>query len=143
MSLESKILVKSTWAMVVPIADVAASLFYDRLFALDPSLRPMFEKTDMPEQRRKLIQALAAVVNGLDNFEPLIPVLEDLGRRHARYGVKDQHYQMVGAALLWTLERGLKDAWTPAVEAAWTAAYGSVAGAMRNAAAAANAPAVA
>jgi hemoglobin-like flavoprotein len=143
MSPENKTLVKSTWAMVVPIADVAATLFYQRLFLLDPSLRPMFEKTDMTEQRRKLMAALVAVVNGLDNLDPLIPVLENLGRNHVRYGVTDQHYDTVGAALLWTLEQGLKDAWVPAVKIAWTTAYGAVAGVMRNAAATSHAPALA
>lgn len=142
MSPEEKRHVKSTWAMVVPIADTAASLFYDRLFALDVSLRPLFANADMAEQRRKLMQALAAVVGGLDNLEPLIPVLETLGRNHVRYGVIDRHYDTVGAALLWTLEQGLKDAWTPAVKAAWIVAYGAVAGVMR-AAAASSAPAAA
>src|SRR6478735_6516079 len=125
MSPEKKTLVKSTWAMVVPIADVAATLFYDRLFTLDA-----------------LMQALAAVVNGLDNLESLIPVLETLGRNHVRYGVIDRHYDTVGAALLWTLEQGLKDAWTPSVKSAWTIAYGTVAGVMRSAAAS-NSPALA
>jgi hemoglobin-like flavoprotein len=69
MTPENKTLVKSTWAAVVPIADVAATLFYDRLFVLDASLRPMFGGTDMAEQRRKLMSALAAVVNGLDNLD--------------------------------------------------------------------------
>ena len=134
MSPEDKALVKTTWAIVVPIADVAATLFYDRLFALDSSLRPMFDRTDMKEQRRKLLAALGAVVNGLDNLEPLIPVLENLGRNHSRYGVKDAHYETVGAALLWTLEQGLGEAWTPAAKAAWTRAYGTVANVMRSAA---------
>src|SRR5262245_39112081 len=134
MSPEQKALVRSTWAQVVPIADDAAKLFYDRLFALDSSLRPLFEKTDMEEQRKKLMQAIAAVVKGLDNLDPLLPVLETLGRNHLGYGVADRHYDTVGKALLWTLERGLTAAWTPAAEAAWTAAYGTVAGVMRNAA---------
>ena len=142
MSPEEKVLVKTTWAMVVPIADVAATLFYERLFALDSSLRPMFDRTDMKEQRRKLLAALGTVVNGLDNLESLIPVLESLGRNHVRYGVIDRHYDTVGAALLWTLEQGLKDAWTPSVKSAWTIAYGTVAGVMRSAAAS-NSPALA
>jgi hemoglobin-like flavoprotein len=143
MSPEDKTLVKNTWAMVVPIADVAATLFYERLFALDPALRPMFDRTDMKEQRRKLLAALGAVVNGLDNLAPLIPVLENLGRNHARYGVIDAHYETVGSALLWTLEQGLKDAWTEAAKTAWTKAYGTVAGVMRNAATPSDMPAVA
>jgi len=105
-------------------------------------LQPLFGNTDMAEQRRKLMQALAAVVNGLDNLESLIPVLETLGRNHVRYGVIDRHYDTVGAALLWTLEQGLKDAWTPSVKSAWTIAYGTVAGVMRSAAAS-NSPALA
>ena len=135
MSPENKMLVKSTWAMVVPIADAAAALFYERLFALDASLQPMFGNTDMADQRRKLMQALAAVVNSLDNLEALIPILETLGKSHVRYGVTDQHYDTVGAALLWTLEQGLQNAWTPDVATAWTSAYGTVAGVMRGAAA--------
>lgn len=143
MSPEDKALVKTTWAMVVPIADVAATLFYERLFALDPSLQPMFDGTDMKEQRRKLLAALGAVVSGLDNLEPLIPVLENLGRSHLRYGVTDAHYATVGAALLWTLEQGLGEAWTPAAQGAWTHAYGTVAGVMRRAAEPSVMPAVA
>ena len=134
MSPENKTLVKSTWAMVVPIADVAATLFYDRLFTLDASLQPLFGNTDMAEQRRKLMQALAAVVNGLDNLAPLIPVLENLGKKHVAYGVLDKHYESVGTALLWTLEQGLQQAWTPPVKDAWIAAYTAVAGVMRDAA---------
>jgi len=140
---EDKALVKTTWAMVVPIADVAATLFYERLFALDSSLLPMFDRTDMKEQRRKLLAALGTVVNGLDNLEPLIPVLENLGRNHSRYGVKDAHYETVGAALLWTLEQGLGEAWTPAAKAAWTQSYGTVANVMRSAAESPAMPAVA
>jgi hemoglobin-like flavoprotein len=134
MSPDDKALLKTTWAMVAPIADIAAGLFYERLFTLDPSLRPMFESTDMKEQRRKLMQALAAVINSVDNLQALVPTLEHLGRNHARYGVTDRHYDTVGAALLWTLEQGLKDAWTPAAQSAWTAAYTTVATVMRNAA---------
>jgi hemoglobin-like flavoprotein len=134
MSPEQKALVKTTWAKVVPIADVAAGLFYERLFDIDSSTRPMFKSTDMPEQRRKLMQALGTVVGGLDNLAPLIPVLEKLGQSHVRYGVTDAHYDSVGAALLWTLERGLGDDWTADVSDAWTAAYGAVSGVMRNAA---------
>jgi hemoglobin-like flavoprotein len=136
MTPEDKALLKTTWAMVAPIADVAAGLFYERLFTLDPSLKPMFAKSDMKEQRRKLMLAIGGVINGVDNLEALVPTLEQLGRNHARYGVADQHYDTVAAALLWTLEQGLKDAWTPAAKSAWTAAYTTVATVMRSAASA-------
>ena len=136
MSPETKELLKSTWANVIPISDVAARLFYERLFTLDPSLQRLFKNIDMKEQRRKLVQALSAVINSVDDLPSLIPTLEMLGRNHIRYGVEDRHYETVGAALLWTLEQGLKEAWTPAAKSAWLVAYGTVSGIMRDAAAA-------
>src|SRR5687768_11035390 len=128
-----KALVQQSFAAVAPIADDAAALFYRRLFELDPSLERMF-KGDMAEQRRKLMQMLTAAVKGLDRLEHLVPVVEDLGRRHAGYGVADAHYDTVGAALLWTLEKGLGQAFTPEVQDAWVAVYGLLAGTMKNAA---------
>lgn len=128
-----KVLVQESFAAVMPIADDAAALFYRRLFELDPSLERMF-KGDMTEQRRKLMQMLTAAVKGLDRLDQLVPVVEDLGRRHAGYGVADKHYDTVGAALLWTLEKGLGNAFTPQVKDAWIAVYGLLAGTMKNAA---------
>ena len=87
MSPEQKKLVKSTWAAVVPIADTAAGLFYGRLFETDPSTRPLFQAAEMPEQRKKLMQALTIVVNGIDDLGQLVPTVEELARRHIRYGV--------------------------------------------------------
>ena len=134
MSPEQKTLVQETWRQVVPIADVAASLFYGRLFRIDPSTRHLFAGTDLESQKKKLIRALAMVVGSLDRVEELVPTIADLGRRHAGYGVRDAHYDSVGTALLWTLEQGLADAWTAEVQEAWTAAYGLLAGVMRGAA---------
>ena len=128
-----KVLVQESFAAVAPIADDAAVLFYRRLFELDPSLERMF-KGDMTEQRRKLMQMLTAAVKGLDRLDQLVPVVEELGRRHAGYHVEDAHYDTVGAALLWTLEKGLGDAFTPDVKHAWVAVYGLLAGTMKNAA---------
>jgi len=128
-----KVLVQQSFALVAPIADDAAALFYRRLFELDPSLERMF-KGDMTEQRKKLMQMLTAAVKGLDRLEQLVPVVEDLGRRHAGYGVADAHYDTVGAALLWTLEKGLGQAFTPDVKDAWVVVYGLLAGTMKNAA---------
>jgi hemoglobin-like flavoprotein len=79
---------------------------------------------------------LSAVINSVDDLPSLIPTLETLGRNHIRYGVEDRHYETVGAALLWTLEQGLKEAWTPAAKSAWVEAYSTVSGVMRDAAAA-------
>ena len=128
-----KVLVQESFAAVMPIADDAAALFYRRLFELDPSLERMF-KGDMTEQRRKLVQMLTAAVKGLDRLDQLVPVVEELGRRHVGYGVADAHYDTVGAALLWTLEKGLGSAFTPEVRDAWVAVYGLLAGTMKNAA---------
>lgn len=126
-------LVQKSFAVIAPIADDAAVLFYQRLFEIDPSLKSLF-RGDMTEQRRKLMQMLTAAVKGLQRVDRLVPVLEDLGRRHIGYGVTDQHYDTVGAALLWTLEKGLGRAFTPEVQEAWTAVYGLLANTMRNAA---------
>jgi hemoglobin-like flavoprotein len=116
-------LVKETWGTVVPIADTAAKLFYDRLFATNPQLEPMFTGTDLPQQRKKLVKAINMIVVSLDRIETLLPVIRDLGRRHVGYGVEAAHYGQVGSALLWTLETGLGDAWSDAAATAWTKAY--------------------
>src|SRR6187402_1030309 len=101
-----KDLVQDSFTSIATIADDAAILFYQKLFELDPSLKSMF-RGDMAEQRKKLMQMLTAAVKGLDRLDQLVPVVEDLGRRHVGYGVADSHYDTVGAALLWTLEKGL------------------------------------
>jgi len=123
MTPKQKGLIRESWNEIVPIADTAAELFYNRLLEVAPSIRPLFRSTDMVEQSKKLIQALTVAVKNLDNLEALTPVLEDLGRRHLRYGVVAQHYEDVGKTLLWTLKQGLGDAWTPEVAAAWTDLY--------------------
>jgi nitric oxide dioxygenase len=85
---------------------------------------------DMTEQRKKLMATLAVVVNGLGNLGSVLPAASALARRHVSYGAKAEHYPVVGAALLWTLEKGLGDSWTPEVADAWTAAYGTLSGFM-------------
>jgi hemoglobin-like flavoprotein len=122
-------LVQQSFAKVAPISETAAVLFYDRLFEIAPSVVPMFP-TDMKEQRKKLMATLAVVVNGLGNLETVLPAASALAKRHVSYGAKAEHYPVVGAALLWTLEKGLGDGWTPDVASAWTAAYGTLSGHM-------------
>ena len=133
MTPEQKHLVQTTWEQVVPIADQAAILFYDRLFTLDPELRPLFTHGDMAEQRRKLMQMITVAVRGLDRIGELMPAVEALGRRHAGYKVRERDYDTVGAALLWTLEQGLGEAFTPEVHEAWALVYGTLAGIMKGA----------
>ena len=128
-----KTLVQESFAAIAPIADDVAAIFYHRLFEIAPELKPMF-KGDMPNQRRKLVQMLTAAVKGLDRLDQLVPVVQDLGRRHAGYGVEDQHYDTVGAALLWTLDRCLGRAFTPDLEDAWTTVYVVLATTMKEAA---------
>jgi nitric oxide dioxygenase len=119
-------LVQDSFAKVAPIAEPAAAMFYERLFAIAPETRPLFARADMTAQGRKLMQAIGQVVAALRAPEAVLPALRDLGRRHAGYGVQPGHYATVGAALLWTLEQGLGEAFTPAVRQAWEAAYGVV-----------------
>jgi hemoglobin-like flavoprotein len=128
-----KELVQKSFSMIEAVADDAAVLFYRRLFELDPSLRQMF-RHDLTDQRKKLMQMLTAAVKGLDRLDGLIPVVRDLGRRHAAYGVNDAHYDIVGAALLWTLEQRLGSAFDPEVRDAWVQVYTLLATTMRDAA---------
>jgi len=122
-------LVQDSFAKVAPIADTAANLFYDRLFAIAPEVRSLFPE-DLTEQKKKLMQMLATAVTNLHQVEKIIPAVQALGKRHAGYGVTAKHYEPVGAALLWTLEQGLGAEFTPPVKEAWTATYTTVAGVM-------------
>ena len=126
-------IVQSDWEKAVPIADQAATLFYDRLFVLDPSLRGLF-KSDLGEQKVKLMKMIGAAVNGLSDLGALVPVVQNLGRRHVGYGVKPEHYATVGAALLWTLKQGLGDGFGRDNEVAWTEVYGVLADTMKESA---------
>jgi hemoglobin-like flavoprotein len=115
-------LVRDSFDKVVPMAGVAADLFYERLFYLAPSLRRMFP-ADMRDQKRKLMVMIASAVQGLHDLDALVPQVKALGARHAGYGVEPAHYDVVGEALLWTLERGLGNVFTAEVRQAWTRVY--------------------
>jgi hemoglobin-like flavoprotein len=116
-------LVQRTWRQILPISDTAAQLFYDRLFEIDPTLRKLFAHSDMAEQGRKLMMIIGMAVRSLDQLDDLIPAVEALGRKHVAYGVTNQHYDTVAAALIWTLEQGLGSAFTSQVRSAWTETY--------------------
>ena len=122
-------LVQESFSRVAPISEQAAVLFYDRLFEVAPQVRALFPD-EMSEQRKKLMATLAVVVNGLTNLEAVLPAASALAKRHVGYGAKPEHYPVVGGALLWTLEKGLGDAWTPELAEAWAAAYGTLSGFM-------------
>jgi hemoglobin-like flavoprotein len=132
MTPESQRLVRESFAKVAPIAPVAAAMFYDRLFELDPMLRPLF-KGDMAEQGRKLMSMIGVAVANLGRLDAIVPAVRDLGRRHAGYGVQQSHYDTVATALVWTLEQGLGDDFTPAARQAWVEAYTILAGTMQEA----------
>jgi hemoglobin-like flavoprotein len=136
MTPEEVSLVQESWKKVVPIKEAAAELFYGKLFELDPNLRGLF-KGDMNEQGRKLMAMIGAAINGLARLDELVPTVQNLGRRHATYGVKASDYNTVANALLWTLEKGLGPAFTPPIRTAWVKAYGVLAETMQAAAAAA------
>jgi hemoglobin-like flavoprotein len=123
-------LVRRTFDLVLPLAGVAADLFYDRLFYLAPSVRRMFPQ-DMRGEKRSFIVMMATTVQNLDNPEALLPLAKALGARHARYGVTAGHYEVVAEVLIWTLERCLASDFTAAVERAWRRAFGLLAAGMR------------
>ncbi|WP_341676368.1 globin family protein [Niveibacterium sp. SC-1] len=122
MSPDQITLVKRTWGQIAPSGETAATLFYDRLFELDSTLRPLF-KGNLELQGRKLVAMLDQVVNSLDNLDGLLPDIRALGQRHGGYGVRPRDYDTVAHALLWTLGAGLGPGFTPAVSEAWRQAY--------------------
>ena len=126
-------LIQKSWSEVLPISDTAAGLFYQRLFVLDPEVRPLF-KGDMREQGQKLMNMLGLIVGSLSRLDELVPAAQDLARKHVDYGVKPAHYDSVGAALLWTLEQGLGPKFTAEVKSAWRDAYGVLSQVMKDAA---------
>lgn len=132
-------LVRESFRKVVPIAGQAAEMFYARLFEIAPETRPLF-KADLTGQYDKLIQMLVWVVANLHQIERIRQTVEELGRRHSRYDIEPRHYDQVGEALIWTLERGLGEAFTPATREAWIVAYAILADTMQEAAATAPVP---
>lgn len=127
-------LVKASWAKVMPISETAAEIFYGKLFELDPELKSLF-KGDMKDQGRKLMAMINTAVNGLDDLEAIVPAVQDLGKRHVGYGVKDKDYDTVGTALITTLAIGLEDYFTDDVKDAWVTVYTVLATTMKEAAA--------
>lgn len=119
-------LVQCSFRKIVPIADQTASLFYARLFELDPALRSRFDG-DMREQGRLLMTLLATAVASLDRLDALVPAMGFWVGRLRGFGAIEEHYASVGAALIWTLQKGLGPEFTPAVGSAWTRTYSLIA----------------
>jgi hemoglobin-like flavoprotein len=133
MTHEEKQLVQTTFAKAERIPEIVGLAFYQHLFTIDPDLRPLF-RNDIHEQSKKLMATLKLAVESLENPQNLVPALQALGRRHLQYGVRDDHYDTVGIALLWTLEHTLGTDFSPKARHAWSLVYAWVATTMREAA---------
>ena len=116
-------MVQDSFTKVAPIADTAASIFYDRLFTIAPEVKPMFADADMAEQGKKLMTTIGIAVKGLTNLEKIVPTVQNLGVKHIDYGVKKEHFAIVGEALIFTLEKGLGDDWNEELKEAWATTY--------------------
>ncbi|CUH68451.1 Soluble cytochrome O [Thalassovita gelatinovora] len=125
-------LVQDSFAKVVPIKDAAAEIFYANLFETAPQVKPYFAQADMKDQGAKLMATLGVVVNGLRDLDKIVPVAQQLAIKHVDYGVQAEDYDAVGASLLFTLEKGLGDDFTPEVKDAWGAAYATLSGVMKD-----------
>jgi hemoglobin-like flavoprotein len=136
-------LLQASFAEVMAIRQEAAALFYERLFAIDPALRPLFHDTDMRSQEMKLMAALAMVVGKLRQLDEVIPGLETLAVKHIAYGVEEHHYATVGEALIQTLSLAFGERFTPELRTAWLFAYGAISGVMIAAVRKSQVPAVA
>ena len=123
--------VQKSWKMVAAMEPtVVGNLFYNRLFEIAPEVRPMFRNTSIDEQSRKLLSMINYVIIKLNKLDDIIDEVKKLAQRHVQYGVQDEHYSIVGSALLWTLEAGLADKWNNQLKEAWTVCYTILAKAM-------------
>ncbi|MFT3826252.1 MAG: globin domain-containing protein [Chitinophagaceae bacterium] len=130
MTEEQIAIVKRTWKIFRAIDPVlVGDAFYSKLFADNPALRKMFPK-QMDAQYRKLIDMLSTIVIRLDRIDELKEDIIAMGQRHVQYGVKPDHYKLVGNAFMWTLQQGLGSDWTAETELAWRTCYNSLADAM-------------
>jgi hemoglobin-like flavoprotein len=124
-------LVQTSFKLVEPIADKAAALFYAKLFDDASELRGLF-KGDLNEQGIKLMQIIGYAVENLGRIDELVPEIEALGARHLTYGVNERHYELVGTALIWTLEKALGRQFDAPTRRAWTEVYALLADTMKH-----------
>jgi hemoglobin-like flavoprotein len=125
-------LVEGSWDFILLNTNEAGKIFYSKLFELDPSLKYLF-KEDIDSQSRKLVSMITFVVHKLNNLEEVVNDVIALGKRHAGYKVKQEHYNTVAAALLWTLEQALQEQWDEKMKSAWVAVYTVLSGTMMKA----------
>ena len=120
---------EESFDLVAPRGDELMDEFYARLFATAPSVRVLFPR-DMTTQKKMLLSALVLLRKSLQNLDEIVPALRTLGARHVAYGAKPEHYPVVGSVLLESMAAIAGDAWTPAYQRAWAAAFDVVAGTM-------------
>jgi class 3 adenylate cyclase/hemoglobin-like flavoprotein len=124
---DTHFLVQSSWELISAHREEAAQMFYEKLFEIAPAVRPMFDGVDIRVQGAMLMNMLAAAVKGLDRLDELKPELEELGRRHAGYGVRVDHFAAVEACLLYTIEQTMGKDFNVDVKLAWTQIYNFIA----------------
>ena len=127
-------LIKSSWQLAAANPQAVGKLFYDRLFEIAPEVKPMFNATSITDQAKKLLATISFVISKLDKLDDIIDEVAKLARRHVNYGVRPGHYTVVGEALLWTLENGLREQWNDETKEAWVTCYTVLSGAMISAA---------
>jgi len=127
-------LIKTSWQAAATLGDAVGELFYGRLFEIAPEVKPMFYRISVKDQSKKLLAMLSYVISKLDKLHDILDEVAKLAQRHVHYSVTPEHYTAVGEALLWTLEKGLADAWNDELKEAWTQCYVTLSSAMINAA---------
>lgn len=127
-------LLRDSWRNIGPFADGFAQMFYDKLFELSPEIERLFRFADMSAQHRNVLVALNLLVDNAPNLNALTPTLAALGRRHACYGVEERHYEVVGRALVWALQRQLGARFDDSARAVWVELYQQVACVMKESA---------
>ena len=121
---------ETSFDQIAGCGDELMDVFYARLFAAAPSVKPLFAGTDLRRQKGMLLAALVLLRNSLRDLESIAPKLHDMGARHVQYGAQPEHYPVVGEVLIASMAEIAGDAWTVEYECAWTEAFGIVAGAM-------------
>lgn len=116
--------VRKSWDIISKIDfEIVGGAFYIRLFEIAPDLRPMFRRTSMAGQSVKLGCMLSYIISKHEHMDDILEEVKFLGERHTGYGVKDEHYKVIGEALLWVLEQGLGAYWTEELQVAWKEFY--------------------
>jgi hemoglobin-like flavoprotein len=126
-------LVKNSWKILRQIdTSLFADVFYSKLFLENTGLRKMFP-ANMRQQRQLLMDMLHFIISNLDHPEASNEEIRALGLRHEGYGIKREHYQLVGDALLWTIEQAIGNEWNDELNDGWLACYDMISKTMMSA----------